>query len=343
MKQLLIGDCHFGTSSNSVIWLENQLKFFNTQFLEVLDNKEIDRITILGDVFDIRYSINQQVGIEVKNLIRQLAEKYSDKEFFFIAGNHDYYSPLEEFHEYNSYELVFGEEFCKVHKNIRIINNDPYYDEENGNLYLPWYYTANFQHFSDLLYSINIKNLKNIFCHDDLSQWDYSRTSLLSNVKVWSGHIHNGKELQNKNLIQVGSMFSFNFSDVNTNKYMFIIDENDLIEKIENTVTPKFKRFFNDDIFTLSKENCQNSYVEIYVYNTNINKAKYIERLKEIKLNYADPVIRVRTIDNSISESLELSYFNANIDNYINDNIPEYLNEKYQIIKEKLINKNEIQ
>ena len=67
---------------------------------------------------------------------------------------------------------------------------------------------------------------------------------------------------------------------------MFIIDGNDLIEKIENTISPKFKRFFNDDIFELTKEECENSFIEIYVYNTNINKLKYIERLKEIKLNY---------------------------------------------------------
>ena len=342
MRQLLIGDCHFGTSSNSVVWLENQLKFFNTQFIEVLDNKEIDRIVFCGDLTDIRYSINQQVGIELKNLIRVLSDKYKDKEFFFLAGNHDYYSPLEEFHEYNSYELIFGEEFCGIHKNIRIINNEPYYDEENGNLYLPWYYTANFQHFSDLLYSIDIKNLKNIFCHDDLSQWDYSRTSLFKDAKVWSGHIHNGKELENPNLIQVGSMFSFNFSDVNTSKYMFIIDDNNLIEKIENTISPKFKRFFNDDIFNLTKEECENSFIEIYVYNTNINKLKYIERLKEIKMNYNALVCRVRTIDNSINETLELSYFNANIDNYINENIPEYLTDKYEIIKDKIKNKNEL-
>ena len=96
MKQLLIGDCHFGTSSNSIVWLENQLKFFHTQFIEVLDSREVDRIVFLGDLTDIRYSINQQVGIELKNLIRELSDKYSDKEFFFIAGNHDYYSPLEE-------------------------------------------------------------------------------------------------------------------------------------------------------------------------------------------------------------------------------------------------------
>ena len=342
MKQLLIGDCHFGTSSNSVVWLENQLKFFNTQFIEVLDNKEIDRIVFLGDLTDIRYSINQQVGIELKHLIRELSNKYPNKEFFFIAGNHDYYSPLEEFHEYNSYELMFGEEFIQVHPNIRIINNEPYYDNE-GNLYLPWYYTENFQHFSDLLYSINVKEIKNIFCHDDLMKWDYSRTSLFGDAKVWSGHIHNAKIYDNQNLIQVGSMFSFNFSDVNTTKHMYLIDGNELIEKIENVVTPRFRRFFNDEIFDLTEEDFKNAYVQLCIFNTNINKLKYIERIKEIKSNYAQYNVRIQVIDNSMGETLELSYFNANIDNYIHDNIPEYLSTKYETVKDKIKNKKELQ
>ena len=342
MKQLLIGDCHFGTSSNSIVWLENQLKFFHTQFIEVLDSREIDRIVFLGDLTDIRYSINQQVGIELKNLIRGLLNKYPNKEFFFVAGNHDYYSPLEEFHEYNSYELMFGEEFVQVHQNIKIINNEPYYDN-CGNLYLPWYYTENFQHFSDLLYSINVKELKNIFCHDDLMKWDYSRTSLFSNAKVWSGHIHNAREFDNPNLIQIGSMFSFNFSDVNTTKHMYLIDDNGLVEKIENKVSPKFKRFFNDEIFDLTEEDFDNAYVQVCIFKTNINQLKYIERIKEIKSNYAQYNLRIQIIDNSLGETLELSYFNANIDNYINENIPDYLTNKYEIVKDKIQNKNEIE
>ncbi len=340
MKQLLIGDCHFGTSSNSVVWLENQLKFFHTQFIDVLNSREVDRIVFLGDLTDIRYSINQQVGIELKNLIRELSDKYSDKEFFFIAGNHDYYSPLEEFHEYNSYELMFGKEFVQVHPNVRIINNEPYYDN-CGNLYLPWYYTENFQHFSDLLYSINVKELKNIFCHDDLMKWDYSRTSLFSNAKVWSGHIHNAKEFDNPNLVQVGSMFSFNFADVNTTKHMYLIDDNGLVEKIENTVSPRFKRFFNDEIFTLNETDFENAYVQICIFKTNINQLKYIERIKEIKSNYAQYNLRIQIIDNSLGETLELSYFNANIDNYIHDNIPEHLTDKYEIVKDKIQNNKE--
>ena len=36
MRQLLIGDCHFGRHANSVVWLERQLNFFNLQIFDIL-------------------------------------------------------------------------------------------------------------------------------------------------------------------------------------------------------------------------------------------------------------------------------------------------------------------
>ena len=340
MRQLLIGDCHFGTSSNAIIWLENQLKFFNTQFIDILDNKDIDRVVFMGDLFDIRYSTNQQVGIEVKNLFRNFSKKYPDKEFWFIAGNHDFYSPLEEFHSYNSYDLVFGNEFILANTNFKFIVDYPYNDN-NGNLYLPWYYTENFQNFSDILYSIDLKTIKNIFCHTDLAVWDYSRLVLLKGINVFSGHIHTPFVNKEDNLYNLGSMFAFNFNDVNQKKYCYILEDNQLVEKIENTITPSFKRYFNEDIFDLKEDDFKNAYIQLCIYNTNINKARYIERIKEIKKDFADYNIKIQIIDSTLGETLEVSYFNSNIDKYIEDNIPEYLEDKYVFIKDKIKNKEE--
>jgi len=341
MRQLLIGDCHFGTSSNSVIWLENQLKFFNTQFTDILDNKNINRIVFMGDLFDIRYSINQQIGLEAKKLFRKFSNKYPNKEFWFIAGNHDYYSPLEEFHSYNIYDLVFGPEFVEMNKNFRFIADYPYEDKNTGNLYLPWYYTENFQNFSDLMYSLDLKNIKNIFCHTDLAVWDYSRLSLLKGINIFSGHIHNRFFKPEFNLYNLGSMFAFNFNDVNQKKYCYILEDDKLVEEIENTTTPSFKRYFNEEIFDLTENDFENAYVQLCIFNTNINKAKYIERIKDIKKNYADYNIKIQIIDSTLGETLEVTYFNSNIDKYIEDNIPEYLENKYVFIKDKIKNKEE--
>ena len=73
MRDLVIGDIHFGVKSNSIEWLEKQCKLINTQVTDIVKTKDTGRIVFLGDVFDVRYSINQQVASEVKTCIRNLA------------------------------------------------------------------------------------------------------------------------------------------------------------------------------------------------------------------------------------------------------------------------------
>lgn len=335
MRQLLIGDCHFGRHSNSVVWLENQLKFFNTQVIDVLNTKNIDRVVFLGDIFDIRYSTNTQVGCEIKNLIRRLVTTYSNIDFIIIAGNHDFYSPQEEFHEYNTYNELFGMEFINYYNNLKIITYGDYYDDLTQNLYLPWYSTENFDTFKTIIFKYQKLGIKNIFVHTDLEHWDNSYKSLLNNnIHIWSGHIHYAWE--SNNFHNIGSAYAFDFSDVNMKKYLYIIEDSKCVEKIVNITTPEFKRFYNEDIFTLDESNLKNSYVELCIYSSNINKARYIERIKEIDKKYTDYNIRKHIIDDSMGEGFELTYFNANIESYIDNNIPEYLNNKYILIKDKI-------
>ena len=66
MRTLVVGDLHIGIKNNSLTWLESQLEFFDKQIFETIQNKEIKRVIFLGDIYDIRYSINQQVGIELQ-------------------------------------------------------------------------------------------------------------------------------------------------------------------------------------------------------------------------------------------------------------------------------------
>ena len=65
MRDLIIGDMHIGIKNNSVSWLEAHLDFFDKQIFETIRTQNIDRVIFLGDLSDIRYSINQQIGIEL--------------------------------------------------------------------------------------------------------------------------------------------------------------------------------------------------------------------------------------------------------------------------------------
>ena len=126
MRDLIIGDMHIGIKNNSISWLESQLEFFDKQIFDIIENKNIERVIFLGDLSDIRYSINQQVGIELQNKIREMLLKFHNVMFYMIAGNHYYYSPLEEFATYNVYNMLFTQEFLQIHKNLIIVNQDPF-------------------------------------------------------------------------------------------------------------------------------------------------------------------------------------------------------------------------
>ena len=337
MRKLVISDLHFGIKSNSITWLESQLEFFDKQIFDAIENKNIDKVVFLGDVHDIRYSINQQIGIEIRNLFRKMLDKFPNKEFIILAGNHDYYTPLEEYSYYNFYELVFGEEFCKCHPNLRIINNDPWMDVD-GSLYLPWYWTENTDHFDEILYNYDFsRDVKAVYCHADLTCWPGARIGSLRGCPVYSGHIHYIVDDPIGNLHNLGAALALTYNDVNQARYIYIIEDEEIKEKIENNTTPKFKRIFNDEMFEKTEEFFRNAYVEICISNKLYSKAKYIEQLKFLKNTYIDSNIRVHIIDDDTDiTTLSVAGFNTNIESYIEDNIPEHLDDKFTRIKNKM-------
>ena len=341
MKQLLIGDCHFGIKTNSVTWLNAQLTYFRTQIYDTIKNEDVDRIVFLGDLTDIRYSIEQQIGIELKNMIREMLDIYKDKEFIMLAGNHDYFSPLEEFAQYNSYELLFGPEFLQCHPNLKFVNQEPYLADD-GSLFLPWYWTDNTDHFDELLYQFDMKHEVNaIFCHADLSVWPGARITSLYGKPVYSGHIHYIYEDTDANLFNLGAVFPLTFNDVNQDRFVYILNDDFKVEKkIKNITTFKFIRLYNEQLFDADDDVFHNSYIQLCVTQENINKARYIDQIKYLRLTYPDANIGIHVMDDDadIEELTQITNtgFNTNINKYIEENVPEHLNNKYEIIKQKI-------
>lgn len=337
MRMLCVGDLHFGIKGNSISWLESQLEWFDKQLFDILRNEKIDRCVFLGDIFDIRYSIHQQIGIEVKKIFRKMLKEFNNIEFIIIAGNHDYYSPLEEFVEYNAYNLVFGEEFLEKYNNLTIVYNDPY-KTEDGALFLPWYWTENPDHFDELLYNFKFGyDIKAIFCHADLVQWPGPRIASLKGCPIYSGHIHNIQFDNIGKLYNLGAVFPLTFNDVNEDRYVWILEDYKIVSKIKNVTTPKFIRIYNEDIFIENDELFTNSYIQLCISSQNMSKARYIEQIKYLKLQYPEANIRLHIInDDTNIDTLESSSLSVNINTYIEKNIPEHLETKYKIIKEKL-------
>ena len=67
-----------------------------------------------------------------------------------------------------------------------------------------------------------------------------------------------------------------------------------------------------------------------------INKAKYIEHIKDLKNKYVNSNVKVNIIDDSVIEKLSTASFDTNIDKYIQQNMPIHLTEKYENVKHKI-------
>ena len=345
MRELLIGDLHFGIKSNSVIWLNKQCEFFRTQIFDIVKTKNLDRIVFLGDLTDARYSINQQVGIELKKVIRELSVLFEsvnpDGKIIFVAGNHDFYTPTEDFANYNSYRLLFDEDFLKNHTNIIIVDQEP--KMLDGALYLPWYWTDNTDHFDEILYRFDFKtDVQAIYCHADLSIWPGARITSLKNTPVYSGHIHNIYEDVIGNLYNLGAALPLTYADVNEKRYVYILEDFKVVEKIQNITTPQFIRLTNEEIFDIPENTLKpNNYILICISKSKMNNLEYLDKIKYIKENYVDNTIRIHVINNeeytnNYTEHVDI--FSTNISDYIKTNIPDHLKERYNYIKEKIDN-----
>ena len=46
MKDLVIGDIHFGIKTNSPVWLEHQVNFFEKQIFPIIKKNNYDRVEL---------------------------------------------------------------------------------------------------------------------------------------------------------------------------------------------------------------------------------------------------------------------------------------------------------
>lgn len=334
-RTMLIGDFHFGTKTNSIQWMDTMLDYLNNQIYDDIYNYNVDKVVFLGDLFDVRYSTNPLIGIKVKDSIRNMITKYTSVQFHILAGNHDYYSGKKEDMHYNVYEMVFGKEFLSSYDNLHIYTENPYLDED-GDLYIPWFFTEDEELYYQTMSHYKDDEVKRIFCHSDLLTWDKSKLLAMDrHAYVYGGHIHTPWKSDDGVLWNIGSALSLNFNDVNEEKHIYILEGNVVKERIKNEVTPIFLRYYNDQIFELDIFN--NCFVQLYIDKDKVNKAEYIEKCKELKLNNPGIPIRVVTIDKELidihNDTIDL---NQDIKKYIDSNIPDELQPKYNIIKNKL-------
>lgn len=320
---VIITDTHFGIKNNSQKWLAKQ----RDGLMEVLEyihdykykNPDDDVLLVhCGDVFDSRSSINTMILKEVRDILYQLAE--SVKEFIIIGGNHDYYSPNEEYLEVNSLDLLLH------HPNITLITKG--YDVRSINdfqyMFVPYYsFDGDKYNLKDIL---KRHNPKVVFTHADLYN------TFFDGKIVISGHIHTPVSYGNSH--NICSTFATTFADANSERGFYTLDCEQFcydlkLHPLKNTI-----RFYTlvdtrEDYFA-SLDVRSYDYMRIYLSPEHRQEARFmrvVERYQNICEN-VDVIIynNLECVDTSFSDVID-------IDGIIIDMIPEHLKEKFETIR----------
>ena len=321
--KILISDTHFGCRQNSITWLNSQLSFFYDQLIPFIkQQKELVYVYHLGDVFDVRSSVNLLVADKVHKLFEDLLELCN---VVVIGGNHDYYSPNESDENVNSLRIVLGD--LTSNPNFRLYDRECglYYDGEE--LFVPW-----FRYFDyDFLKStIENEGVKRVFIHNDLTvTLEDKYRELFKNVTVYSGHIHIPKH--DKNLHTLGATFALNFADSNSARGFYTMNnDGSNFTFHSNDKSIKFYRIYNKEVFDEIKDIKKDDYVELYVNQDNLLKDSYVNKIKELNSTVSNMVVIPRVVRELSDDSTDFEKYD--ITDICRQNIPDNLIEKFNKI-----------
>lgn len=318
MITILFSDTHFGTRQNSLIWLDSQVSFIRNQLIPCIiklkeENHEKIRIIHLGDVFDSRSTISTLVISKVIELFKEI--KSISDEFIIVSGNHDYYSPTTD--KINNIKILL--EFI----GITIIYNDCFINEQENELFIPWFEYYKTEKIKTIIKKYNIKT---IFTHADI----VTNQPLYKNIIIYSGHMH--IPFIKGNIRNIGSCYALDFGDSNSYRGFYILKNNELFFN-RNNFSLKFIRLYNEDIFKYSNYN-KNDYIEIYILEDNLNDKKYKTKINEILKLYKNTKIIPQISDKDNPNNIEFKKYD--IENIIKDFIPINLQNKFNILNNKL-------
>lgn len=306
MRTFLLGDIHFGLHHNELDkWLDIHYTYFNDFFFPMLISesfdKTVDKIFLLGDIFDNRSFLDLKVINKVLDLFTRFEEL--DYQVVIIGGNHDYYNNYDS----DNTSLRILEKF----KNVEIFTKPHIYNLLNKKvLLLPWD-----KHESQLS---EIKKWSGkvdyLFTHSDLRGAKTGIKNVLHSgntiadyvgiPKVYASHIHLVQKIDNFRFI--GSPFHMDRNDKNDKKGVFILDIEKETEKfIPNNISPEFKTIEILDINDFEKISESNieaekkNFIDIVINNSLLAEPKNIKTLST--LTKANLVSKVYYIDDTIA------------------------------------------
>lgn len=314
MDKLIVTDTHFGCHGNSFTWLDHQLKVFYEQIIPAA-RKHSYTLIHCGDMFDNRSSINPYIYYRVDRLLKDLSDVFP--EIYIIAGNHDYYSPVEDDYNINSLYMLHCPD------NVHIISQDFHIVDDA--LLVPWYC---WDRKDEMLSIMQNNHLNKIFCHTDMDEMGEEDLVRFKGIDIYSGHIHTPWD--RGNLHNLGSLYNLTFADNNATRGYYILTDH--LQYVPNESCIRYWRIYGDELLTFDTAQLKGpDYIEIYVDQDSMDDDRYKDMIHDYKENYNTTLImdpRQYTSDNIDTTNYDISMI-------CDQNIPEDLIDYYNIIKQQ--------
>ena len=310
MKVALITDTHYGFKKGNQDYHDYFLKFYNEVFFPTLKKNKIKHVIHLGDVFDIRRTIDfWSLNWAKKNIFTPLENMGVTIDL--MVGNHDafYKNTLE----INSLECLLLE-----YSNISLFSG-PTEVEVDGRkmVYLPWICDQNEQQTVDLLKNTDaevvlghlemegFKTNPTYVCNHGRSTSEFSKFEL-----VMSGHFHT--KSQKGNITYLGNAYQMYWNDYADQRGFHIFDTDTLkLTYIKNPYEMFHKIFYDDtknDYYDIDIDKYKDTVVKLVVENkTDYTGFDYlVNSLQDVVLDLK--IIEDFSADTEEDEDIELEH-----------------------------------
>ena len=222
MSILCIGDLHIQKRNLNLFaqFQDKLLKFIQST------TPQIETIVILGDVLHTMNIINTHCLNTAIQFFKQL--DLLGIKIMILVGNHDYIGPNEYLTKNHWMNAI--SEFNP--QNITIVDTVVVY---NGNVYMPY---VPIGRFNEALSTINLQDIKYIFCHQEFLGARYEFGNIVSDHgDIWdeqkptviSGHVHKRQWL-NKNIYYTGTPYQTRFNEESDKTIALVKKDGDIHE-----------------------------------------------------------------------------------------------------------------
>ena len=310
IPKIIITDTHFGRKNNSINFLRSQMTFFDQLIQKISKLPAGTRFDIVhcGDIFESRSTVGVYILDSVmdmfRNMIKTAMKINKNNRLIFVAGNHDFYSPVGD--TVNTLDALLSQLAFEGRWNNNIDN-------------------------------IDFSGIKVVFTHTDLHEYK-NDPRIPQDTFVLSGHIHGMRRYRDNKFINIPTPYGLDFSDGNDdNKGAFILDSKMQLKSfLVNTTSIKFRRIDEGDIYNIkdldeSIERGDN--YNIYLSSESMSDSKIMAKINELRENFK--YINIIPVSNFVNECDGSGEVGAlDIEDIIRNAIPEHLKSKFDEVIE---------